>query len=194
MQYSRQALIKSGAEEKNHLSWHARYTSLDTSQCTLGFLGCTHILPDHIQLFTHQHPQVLLHKAYHVACVHAWDCPHPDARPCNWPCWIMWGSHGPASKSVKIPLDGTPSPQHVEHRNQLGFASKLGWGCTTFPLPESLTKMLDSANPNTDSWRTPLIIGFHLDTEPVNTNLWVRHPVSSLSTEWSIYQIHESPF
>ena len=54
---------RSGAEGKNHLLQSAGHASFDAAQDIVGFLGCKHTLPAHVQLFIHQYPQVLLHRA-----------------------------------------------------------------------------------------------------------------------------------
>ncbi|KAK4823233.1 hypothetical protein QYF61_000093 [Mycteria americana] len=52
-----------GVEGKNHLPRPAGHAPFDAAQGTVGFVGCKHMLPAHIQLFIHQYPQVLLHRA-----------------------------------------------------------------------------------------------------------------------------------
>jgi len=54
---------ESGAEGQNPLPQPAGYPSLDAAQDVIGFLGCKHTLPAHVELFIHQYPQVLLLRA-----------------------------------------------------------------------------------------------------------------------------------
>ncbi|KAM9644853.1 uncharacterized protein ACIBXB_013062 [Morphnus guianensis] len=54
---------QSGAEGQNPLPRPAGHTALDAAQGTAGILGCEHTLPAHVQLFIHQYPQVLVHRA-----------------------------------------------------------------------------------------------------------------------------------
>jgi len=55
--------LKSPAEGQNPLLCPAGHTSLDAAQDTAGLLGCERTLVDHVQLFIHQYPQVLLGRA-----------------------------------------------------------------------------------------------------------------------------------
>ena len=54
---------QSGVEGQNHLPRPAAHTAFDAPQDMVGLLGCMRTLPDHIQLFIHQYPQVLLRRA-----------------------------------------------------------------------------------------------------------------------------------
>ena len=59
MQYSGWGSHNSGVKGQNHLPRPAGHTSLDAAQDTVGFLGCKHTLPAHIELLIRQYPQVL---------------------------------------------------------------------------------------------------------------------------------------
>jgi len=50
-------------EGQDHLPQPAGHTSFDASQDTFGFLGCEGTLLAHVQLPTHQYPQVLFGKS-----------------------------------------------------------------------------------------------------------------------------------
>jgi len=52
-----------GEKGQNHLSRPVGHASLDAAQDTVGFLGCKHTLPAHVELLSHQCPQVLLLSA-----------------------------------------------------------------------------------------------------------------------------------
>ncbi|KAK4818015.1 hypothetical protein QYF61_004128 [Mycteria americana] len=54
---------QSRAEGQNHLPRPAGHAAFDAAQGTVGFLGCQCTLLAHVQLFIHQYPQVLLHRA-----------------------------------------------------------------------------------------------------------------------------------
>ncbi|KAK4822933.1 hypothetical protein QYF61_023433 [Mycteria americana] len=54
---------QSRAEGQNHLPRPAGHASFDAAQDTVGLLGCECTLMAHVQLFTHQYPQVLLSRA-----------------------------------------------------------------------------------------------------------------------------------
>jgi len=56
---------------------------------------------------------------------------------------------GSPLKPVKVPLDGIPSLQHVDHTAQLGVVSKLA-RVHSISLSTLPTKMLNSASPNTE--------------------------------------------
>jgi len=51
------------AERNNLLSLCAGHLSFHAAQETAGLLGCSHTLLAHVQLFVHQDPHVLLHRA-----------------------------------------------------------------------------------------------------------------------------------
>lgn len=59
-------------------------------------------------------------------------------------------SKGPPLKLVKAPVDGTPSLQHADCTVQFGVVGRLADGAP-IPLSMSLTEMLNSAGPNTNS-------------------------------------------
>ncbi|KAK4816463.1 hypothetical protein QYF61_017191 [Mycteria americana] len=52
-----------GVKGQNHLPRPAGHASFDAAQDMVGLLGCKHTLPAAVQLFIHQYPQVLLHRA-----------------------------------------------------------------------------------------------------------------------------------
>jgi len=54
---------QSRAEGQNPLPQPAGHAALDAAQDTVGLLGCERALLAHVQLFIHQHPQVLLGRA-----------------------------------------------------------------------------------------------------------------------------------
>lgn len=62
MQYSRWGSHKNGVVGKTDLPQPANYNS-DATQDMVGFLGCKHILPVHIEFFINLHPQVHLLRA-----------------------------------------------------------------------------------------------------------------------------------
>jgi len=46
---------KSGVKGQNHLSQPVGHVSLDAAQDMVGFLGCKHTLPAHVELLIHQY-------------------------------------------------------------------------------------------------------------------------------------------
>ena len=77
----------------------------------------------HVQLFIHQHPQVLLGGAVlnpltlGVAPTHALGLVEPHEV-----------HMGPLLELVQVPLDGVPSLRHVNRITQLGVICKLAEG------------------------------------------------------------------
>ncbi|KAK4816734.1 hypothetical protein QYF61_022286 [Mycteria americana] len=120
-------------EGQNHLPRPAGCPSLDAAQDTVGFLGCERTLPAHVQLFIHQYPQILLHRAalnpfipqsvliLGVALTQVQDLTLGLVEPHE-------VHMGPLLNPVKIPLNGIPSPRHVNHTTQLGVICKLAEG------------------------------------------------------------------
>jgi len=62
-QDSRSGSHESGVKGQNPLPRPAGHTSPDAAQDTVGFQGCKHTLPAHVELLVHQYPQVLLRAA-----------------------------------------------------------------------------------------------------------------------------------
>ncbi|GAB0208383.1 cAMP-dependent protein kinase inhibitor alpha [Grus japonensis] len=99
----------------------------------VGFLGCKHILPAHVELLINQYPQVLLLKAtlnplsaqpvvvLGIVPTHVQDL---ALGLVELHAVLMASPLQP----VKVPLDGIPSLQHVDHTTQLGVVSKLAEG------------------------------------------------------------------
>ncbi|KAK4829425.1 hypothetical protein QYF61_004300 [Mycteria americana] len=128
---------QNGVEGQNHLPQPADHASFDAAQDTVGVLGCEHTLLAHVQLFVqlfiHQHPQVLLGRAalHHfipqpvlilgVAPTQAQDLalglvePH-EIHMC------------PLLQLVQVPLDGILSLRCVNHTTQLGVICKCAEG------------------------------------------------------------------
>ncbi|KAK4830182.1 hypothetical protein QYF61_008973 [Mycteria americana] len=111
-----------------------RTPELDAAlQDTVGFLGCECTLLAHVQLFIHQYPQVLLHRAAlnpfisqpvlipGVALTQVQDPALGLVEPHEVPI-------GPLLQLVQVPLDGIPSLRGVNHTTQLGVICKLAEG------------------------------------------------------------------
>lgn len=99
-------------------------------------------------------------------CICAWLCPNWHARPCTYPCWISWDSQRPTSPACQDPCGCSPSLKHVSSTPHLGVIGKLAEGAL-IPLSMSLTKLLNSARPNTDPRR------IHSSLVSIWTTLWV---------------------
>ncbi|KAK4832092.1 hypothetical protein QYF61_020707 [Mycteria americana] len=122
---------ESGVEGENHLPRPAGPASFDAAQDTVGFLGCKHTLPGHVELLINQHPQVLLLRAalnpfsaqplfvLGIVLTHVQDLALGLVKVHEVPT-------GPPLKPVRVPLDGTPSLQRVP--TQLGLISKPAEG------------------------------------------------------------------
>ncbi|KAK4816767.1 hypothetical protein QYF61_022765 [Mycteria americana] len=99
-------------------------------QDTVGFLGCEHTLPAHVQLFIHQYPQVLLCRA----ALNSFD-PQPLLTPGVAPTQVqdlalgLVEHHevhrGPLLELVHVPVDGILSLEHVNCTTQLGVICKF---------------------------------------------------------------------
>ncbi|KAK4831029.1 LOW QUALITY PROTEIN: hypothetical protein QYF61_014917 [Mycteria americana] len=119
------------AEGQNHLPQPAGYAAFDAAQDTVGFLGCECTLSAHVQLFIHQYPQVLLHRAALNPFI-----PQPvlipGVAPTQDPALGLVEPHevpmGPLLQLVQVPLDGIPSLRRVNHTTQLGVICKLAEG------------------------------------------------------------------
>ncbi|KAK4830181.1 hypothetical protein QYF61_008972 [Mycteria americana] len=124
---------QSRAEGQNHLPRPAGHAAFDAAQDTVGFLGCECTLSAHVQLFIHQYPQVLLHRAAlnpfisqpvlipGVALTQVQDPALGLVEPHEVPI-------DPLLQLVQVPLDGIPSLRRVNHTTQLGVICKLAEG------------------------------------------------------------------
>ncbi|KAK4828488.1 hypothetical protein QYF61_026759 [Mycteria americana] len=103
------------------------------AQDTVGCLGCKCTLLGHVEFLINQHPQVLLLRAalnpfsaQHVfvlgiVLTHVQDLALGLVE-------LHKVRRGPPLKPVKVPLDGIPSLQRVDHTTQLGVIGKLAEG------------------------------------------------------------------
>jgi len=97
----------------------------------VGFLGCKRTLLAHVELLIYQYPQVLLRAAleplsaqpvlvFRIAPTHMQDL---------FGLVELHGVHaGPPLQSVKVPLNGIPSLQRVNHTTQLGVIGRVAEG------------------------------------------------------------------
>ena len=120
----------------------------------VGFLGCDLILLAHIQLFIHQYPQVLLHRAalnpfipqpvllLGVALTQVQDLVLGLVEPHE-------VHMGPLLELVQVPLDGILSVRCVNCTTQLCVICKLAEGAVG-PLSMSVMKILNSTGPHMD--------------------------------------------
>ncbi|KAK4827407.1 hypothetical protein QYF61_017837 [Mycteria americana] len=103
------------------------------AQDTVGFLGCKCTLPGHVDLLINQHPQVLLLRValnpfsawpvfvFGIAPTHVQDLELGLVE-------LHEVRTGPLLKPVKVPLDGIPFLQCVDHTTQVGIIGKLAEG------------------------------------------------------------------
>ncbi|KAK4827142.1 LOW QUALITY PROTEIN: hypothetical protein QYF61_014736 [Mycteria americana] len=137
-------------------------------------LGCKHTLPGHGELLINQHPQVLLLRAalnpfstqpvfvLGIALTHVQDLALGLVE--------LYGVRiGPTSQACQGPSGWHLFPPASAPHSLVLLADLLR--VHSIPLSMSLTKMLNSAGPNTDPWGTPLITGLHLDIEPLTATL-----------------------
>ncbi|KAK4822945.1 hypothetical protein QYF61_023445 [Mycteria americana] len=124
---------QSRVEGQNHLPRPAGHASFDAAQDTVGLLGCEHTVLAHVQLFTHQYPQVLLSRAALNPLI-----PQPVLIPGVALTQVqdlalgLVEPHevhtGPLLQLVQVPLDDIPSFRHVNCTTQLGVICKLAEG------------------------------------------------------------------
>ncbi|KAK4823520.1 hypothetical protein QYF61_003029 [Mycteria americana] len=124
---------ESGVEGQNHLPQPVGHASSDAAQDIVGFLGCKHTLPGHVELLINQHTQVLLLRAalnpfsaqtvfvLGIAPTHVQDLALGLVD-------LHEVCMGPPSKSVKVPLGGIPSLQRVNCTMQPGVVDKPAEG------------------------------------------------------------------
>ena len=96
-------------------------------------MGCKYTLLAHVQFYIKQHPQVLLQRSAHnrfflhfvlilkIALTTVQDLALGFVE-------LHEVHMGPPLKPVQVPLDGIPSPQHVDCTTQLGVIGKLAEG------------------------------------------------------------------
>ncbi|KAK4830385.1 hypothetical protein QYF61_010612 [Mycteria americana] len=121
---------QSRAEGENHLPRPAGHASFGAAQDMVDFLGRECTLLAHVQLFTHQYPQVLLCRAAlnlfipqpvltpGVAATQVQDLALGLVEPHE----IHKGS---LLELVQVPLDGIPTLTHVNRTTQLGVVCKF---------------------------------------------------------------------
>jgi len=108
----------------------------------VGFLGCECTLLGHVELLVSQYPQVLLLRTvvdpFSAQPLFVLGIPLTQGQD------LVLGLvqlhevlTGPPLKPAKVPLDGIPSLQHVDHTTQLGVVGKLAEGAfsTTVHVP-----------------------------------------------------------
>ncbi|GAB0206720.1 mitochondrial enolase superfamily member 1 [Grus japonensis] len=136
--------LKSGVEGQDHLPRPAGHSSVfDAAQDTVGFLGCKHTLLTHVELLINQYPQVLLLRAAFNPF-----STQPIVVLGNAPTHVqdlalglveLHAVHtGSPLQPVKVPLDGIPPLQGVDHTTQLGVVGNLAEGALdpTVHLPD----------------------------------------------------------
>ncbi|GAB0184583.1 cAMP-dependent protein kinase inhibitor alpha [Grus japonensis] len=99
----------------------------------VGFPGCKRTLPAHVELFIHQYPQVLLFRAafnlflaQSVAVLGIVPTHVQDLALGLVELHVV--RMDPPLQPVKVPLDGIPSLQCVNHTTLLGVVGKLAEG------------------------------------------------------------------
>ncbi|PKU40461.1 hypothetical protein llap_9237 [Limosa lapponica baueri] len=187
--YSRWGSHESGADGQNHLPQPAGHDSCDAAQGTGGFLGyqCTLL-----------HPQVLLLRAalnpFSAQPVFVLGIAPTQVQDLARGLVELYEVHtGPPLKPVQDLLDDIPSIQCVDRTTQLGVVSKLAEGVlnsTVHVSNKDVQQHWSQFQPLRNATHQWSPLGLRaIDHDPWN----VDHPANSLSTEWSIHQIHLSP-
>ncbi|GAB0183112.1 cAMP-dependent protein kinase inhibitor alpha [Grus japonensis] len=99
----------------------------------VGFLGCKRTLLAHVELLINQYPQVLLLRAafnsFFTQPVVLLGIEPTHVQDLALGLVELHEVHiGPPLQPVKVPLDGIPSLQRVNHTTQLGVVSNLAEG------------------------------------------------------------------
>lgn len=176
--------LKSKVEGENHLTQPAGHALFDVAQDTVGFLGCKFILPGHIQFFIHQYPQI--HSSLSL-CSHL-GLPQPKCGKLHLALLSFMRFTQAHFSSLPLLMASLLSSMSTTLLSLVSSVNLLR--LYSVPLSKSLTKMLNSTGPlgdNTHYWSPP----GHRD---VDCNSEFDYPANFLSSEWSIHQIHVSPF
>ncbi|KAK4826030.1 hypothetical protein QYF61_003851 [Mycteria americana] len=148
-----------GVEGQNHLPQPAGHNSFDTDQDMVGFLGCECTFLAHVQLFIHQYPQVLLHRA---ALNHIIPQPvlilgvaHTQVQDLALGLDEPHEVHiGPLLQLVQVPLDGILSLRRVDRTTQLGVIFTLAEGAldpTAYVIDEDTKQYWSQYGPLRDT-------------------------------------------
>jgi len=141
-----------------------------------------------MQLFIHQKPQVLLHRAPLNECF-SYSVLISGIAPTQVQLLALGLVHtGPLFKHVQVPLDGVVSFCSVSCTIQLGIIHKFAED-TLDPTVCVTGKMLNSVGPKTDPCGTTLVSGLHLDLEPVTMTLCLRPSIEPSSLQIHIFPI-----
>ncbi|KAK4830748.1 hypothetical protein QYF61_013198 [Mycteria americana] len=95
------------------------------AQDTVGFLGCRHTLTAHVELLINQHPKAALNPFSTQPVFVLGIAPTRVQDLALGLVEFHEVCMGPPLKPVKVPLDGIPSLQCVDHIAQLGVIGKL---------------------------------------------------------------------
>ena len=130
---------QSGAEGQNPLPLPAGHAAGDAAQGTVGLLGCQHTLPGHVQLFIHQHPQVLLRTAvltpFSSQPVFVLGIAWPMCSTLHLALLNFWGSHRPPSPACPGPSGWHPFPPACRLHCTAWCRWQICWGCTRSHCP-----------------------------------------------------------
>jgi len=121
---------KSRVKGQNKLPRPAGHACLDAARDTAGFLGCKCALPAHVELLIHQYPQVLLLRttleSLSTQPVLVFGIALTQMQDLALGLVELHVVHaGPPLQPVKVPLNGIPSLQSINHTTQLGVIGKL---------------------------------------------------------------------
>ena len=162
------------AKRQGHLPCLGGHSSFDAARIWLAF-GAAGTLLAHVQLASHQYPQVLL-----VGLLLVLSSPvHTDSRVV--PTQVQYlplgfiESHevhlGPLLALVWVSLDGILSLKCVDHTSQLGAICKL-WRVHSISLVDVTDEDIKCTPLSTDFRMTSLITDLHPDIEQLTTILW----------------------
>ncbi|KAK4810535.1 hypothetical protein QYF61_004498 [Mycteria americana] len=160
---------ESGVEGQNHLPQPAGHTSFYAAQDTVGFLGCKHTFPAHVQFFIHQYPQVLLCRTILNPFT-----PQPVLILGIAPNHVQALALGLVElhevhmglllKPVKVPLDGILLSSVSTAPFSLVLSADL-LRVHSVPLSMSLMKILNSIGPRDRTFSLSLLFFFNIPVE-----------------------------
>ncbi|KAK4805635.1 hypothetical protein QYF61_009861 [Mycteria americana] len=148
-----------GQNQLPHPAGHASFDAAHQKKDTVGFLGCEHTLPAHVQLFIHQYPQVLLHRAalkqfipqpvliLGVALTQVQDLALGLVEPHE-------VHMGPLLELVHVPLDGISSLRSVSCTTPFGVICKFAEGAldpTVYVVDEDIKQYWSQYGPLRDT-------------------------------------------
>jgi len=192
---------QSRVEGQNHLPQPAGHASLDVAQDTVGLLGCKCTLPVHVELLIHHYPLVLLLRAalepLSAQPVFVFGIAPTQVQDLALALVELHEVHtGAPLQPVKVPLNGIPSLQCVNHTTQLGAVGKIAEDALS-PTVHVADKDIKQHRPqhrplrhNTCHWSPPGHRAFDCNSLSVSIEP-VPYPTSGPSVKSTSFQFRD---